>query len=76
MDTHVIREHVGGRSLHLISGREGCDLLPEPLDDTAEFDSRTLPAERGHANQNHVILWLNHGPNLLAATGRRVAQKV
>lgn len=76
MDAHVVGEDLGRSAVHIVAGLKPDDLLAQSIDNTGELDESTVAAESTHANQNHVILWLNHGPNLRAAIGRRLDQKV
>ena len=76
MYAHIVGEQFVCASAHLIAGLERGNLLAETFDNAGELEHRAVAPEAAHVNQNHVILWLNHGPNLPAAPGRRLAQKV
>ena len=76
VNADVVGEHLLGCPVHLVARLEAGDPLAESFDDTGELEQQSVPGECGHVNQNHLILWLNHGLNLVPAMGRRIARKV
>ena len=76
MHAHVVGEDVVGDAVNFISRLERGDLLTMSFDYAGKRDTRAVAPNRVHVNQNQIVLWLNHGNNLPAATGGRLGQKV
>jgi hypothetical protein len=74
--THVIGENIFSSAADLIAGLEGRNLLAHAFDDAGELNAAAIAANRVHLHQNQIVLRLNHGHNLPAATGPRLDQKV
>lgn len=76
VNTDVIGKDSVRCSVHFITWFEPAYLFAHAFDNPEELDDRAAPYEGLNEHQNHVILWLNHGPNLSEAKERRLDQKM